>query len=220
MVEAASSGCWQWLFRCCVAIVFDTRRRLFGKSRIDSRCCICDLFRVVSSAVDRPPGVECLAGVAFGAVMVAVQFHQLSLEVVAGGAEEVDVVGGDKGFGNVGVVSHRISLLVELRAQPFDFDDGFVDESTVRAAREWLGVTEPFEDVGSVCVECFGEGVKDLAHLFSPWFCVVGSSAAGVSSLKEFVKNVDALFSRDEKLSWRRIPFTQELEKARRPTKS
>ena len=119
----------------------------------------------VSSAVDRPPGEECFTGGAFGAVVVAVQLHQFGLEVVAGGAEEVDVVGGDEGFGDVGVVVHGfLCFLSELRAQPFDFRDGVVDESTIGAACEWLGVVKPLEYVGAVGVECCGEGVKNFSH--------------------------------------------------------
>ena len=137
---------------------------------IGSRCCISGMFRVVSSAVDGPPGIEGLAGFAGWAVVVAVQFHELGLEAVAGGAEEVDVVGGDERFGDVGVVSHRVSLLVELRAQSLDFGDGLVDKSTVGAAREWLGMTEPLEDVGPVGVERFGEGVKNFSHYSHPNF--------------------------------------------------
>ena len=63
------------------------------------------LFRV-SSTVDRPPGEECLAGFAVGAVVVSVQFHQLGLEEVAGVADEFDVGGGDEYFWDVGVVVH------------------------------------------------------------------------------------------------------------------
>ncbi len=60
----------------------------------------------VSSAVDCPPGEERFTGGAFGAVVVAVQFHQLGLEEVAGVADQFDVGAGDEYFGNVGVVSH------------------------------------------------------------------------------------------------------------------
>jgi hypothetical protein len=42
---------------------------------------------------------------------MAVQFHKLSLEEVAGGADQFDVGGGDEYFGNVGVVIHRVSLV-------------------------------------------------------------------------------------------------------------
>jgi hypothetical protein len=58
-------------------------------------------FRV-SSTVDCPPGEECLAGFAVWAVVVAVQFHQLRLEEVAGVADEFDVGVRD----DVGVVLH------------------------------------------------------------------------------------------------------------------
>ena len=105
-----------------------------------------------------------MADFAFGAVIVGVQFHQLPLELVAGVADEFDVGGGYEYFWDVGVVVHRVSLLGELRAQPFYFDDGVVDESTVRAACEWLGVVEPVNDVGAVGVECFCEGVKNFSH--------------------------------------------------------
>ena len=40
------------------------------------------------------------------AVVVAVQFHQLRLEEVAGVADEFDVGGGDEYFWDVGVVVH------------------------------------------------------------------------------------------------------------------
>ena len=44
-------------------------------------------------------------------MVVAVQFHQLTLEVVAGGAEEADVGGGDEDFGDVGVVVHGVRFV-------------------------------------------------------------------------------------------------------------
>jgi hypothetical protein len=62
------------------------------------------------------------------------------------------------------VVHGFLCFLSELRAQPFDFRDGVVDESTIGAACEWLGVVKPLEYVGAVGVECCGEGVKNFSH--------------------------------------------------------
>jgi hypothetical protein len=90
-------------FRCGAYLLLGW---LGGRVRIDSDGMSSRFLFRVSSAVDCPPGEECFTGGAFGAVVVAVKFHQLGLEEVAGVADEFDVGGGDEYFWDVGVVVH------------------------------------------------------------------------------------------------------------------